>query len=65
MKLFSKTKNGDIKAVKLEKEVIKVRIKSPTSDVCNGDQGGGGVREYSLEGTMAVMLLLVKCYDKK
>ena len=31
----------------------------------NGDQGGGGVVETSTEDTIAVMLLLVKCYDKK
>ena len=30
-----------------------------------GGQGGGGVKENSFEGNIAVMLLLVKCYDKK
>ena len=34
MKKISKIKNGVIKAVKLEKEVNKVRIKGSTSDVC-------------------------------
>ena len=40
-------------------------IPNLTSIEVSGDQGGGGLKKDSLEVTIAVMLLLVKCYDKK
>ena len=51
MLYFLKTKFGGKKAVKLVNEVNIVRISASTSVLC--------------KKILAVMLLLVKCYDKK
>ena len=50
-------------AVKLVYRVIIVRSNASTIILC--DKKGQLIREVSFEVNMAVMLLLVKCYDKK
>ena len=68
MKKSLEFKNGDNKAVKLLFTSSSPLVYGPQPYLhggINGGQGGGGVRKSSLEVTIAVMLLLVKCYDKK